>query len=252
MVRTEYHRLDAPSLGGSGEVAVHGHWGRPVLWFPAEAGDAGEFQAQGMTDSLGPAIDEGRIKVFCVPAYDSSSWSDRNLSQGDRARAHRRFEDWIIWQVVPFIRDNCGGRDDIVTAGPSMGAFHAVLFALRHAHVFSRAVAFSGAYEPWNWHAWGDSDQDTYLTDPMQFLPRTYGAHLEHLRSKLYLTLVVGSGRCGRTPPARTRRRWPSPASWPTSTSPTNCTCGARSGPTTGRAGRRRPPFTYRSWAERI
>ena len=97
--------------------------------------------------------------------------------------------------MVPFIRDNCGGRDDIVTAGPSMGAFHAVLFALRHAHVFSRAVAFSGAYEPWNWHAWGDSDQDTYLTDPMQFLPRTYGAHLEHLRSKLYLTLVVGSGR---------------------------------------------------------
>ena len=27
MTRTEYHRLDAPSLGGSGEIAVHGHWG---------------------------------------------------------------------------------------------------------------------------------------------------------------------------------------------------------------------------------
>jgi esterase/lipase superfamily enzyme len=195
MVRTEYHRLDAPSLGGSGEIAVHGHWGRPVLWFPAEAGEAWEFEAEGMLESLGPAIDDGRIKVFCVPAYDSSSWSNRDLSQGDRARAHRRFEDWIIWQVVPFIRDSCGGRDDIVTSGPSMGAFHAVLFALRHAHVFGRAVAFSGAYEPWNWHAWGDSDQDTYLTDPMQFLPRTYGDHLEHLRSRLYLTLVVGSGR---------------------------------------------------------
>ncbi len=51
MVRTEYHRLDAPSLGGSGEVAVHGHWGRPVLWFPAEAGQAWEFEAQGMLDA---------------------------------------------------------------------------------------------------------------------------------------------------------------------------------------------------------
>ena len=35
MTRTEYHRLDAPSLGGSAEMAVHGHWGRPVIWFPS-------------------------------------------------------------------------------------------------------------------------------------------------------------------------------------------------------------------------
>ena len=85
MTRTEYHRLDAPSLGGSREVAVHGHWGRPVLWFPAEAGAPWDFEANGMLDTLGPAIDGGRIKVFCVPSYDSSSWSDRNLSQGERA-----------------------------------------------------------------------------------------------------------------------------------------------------------------------
>jgi esterase/lipase superfamily enzyme len=195
MTHTRYERLDAPSLGGSGVLAVHGHWGRPVLWFPAEAGDAGEFEAQGMLEAVRPAVDEGRIKIFCVPSYDSSSWSDTNLSQGERARAHKRFEDWIIWRVVPFIRDSCGGRDDIVTAGPSLGAFHAVLFALRHAHVFGRAVAFSGAYNPWDWHGWGDSDLDTYLTTPVQFLPRADNGHLDHLRAALYLTLVVGSGQ---------------------------------------------------------
>jgi esterase/lipase superfamily enzyme len=195
MTRTEYHWLDAPSLGGSREVAVHGHWGRPVLWFPAEAGGAAEFEAQGMLDALAPALDEGRLKIFCVPSYDSSSWSDLGLRQGDRARAHRRFEDWIIWQVVPFIRNSCGGRDDIVTAGPSLGAFHAVLFALRHTHVFGRSVAFSGSYNPWDWHGRGDSDADTFLTNPVQFLPRTSGGHLDYLRAGLFLTLVVGSGR---------------------------------------------------------
>ncbi len=199
MTRTEYHRLDAPSLappGGDavGEVAVHGHWGRPVLWFPAETGNAHEFEDNGMLDALGPAIDAGKIKIFCVPSYNDSSWSNRELPQGDRARAHKRYEDWIIWQVVPFIRQMCGGREDIITAGPSMGAFHAVLFSLRHTHVFSRAVALSGAYEPWDWHGWGDSDQDTYLTSPLQFLRRTYGEHLDQLRYRLYLTLVAGSG----------------------------------------------------------
>ncbi|SDP22808.1 Esterase/lipase superfamily enzyme [Nakamurella panacisegetis] len=195
MTRTEYHHLDAPSWDGPRELAVHGHWGRPVLWFPTEGGGPSEFEANGMLDALGPAIDDGKLKIFCVPSYDDHSWSNRDLRQGDRARAHRRFEDWILWSVVPFIREQCGGRDDIVTAGASIGAFHSVLFALRHAHVFHRAVGFSGAYDPWAWHAWGDSDDDTYLTDPVQFLPRTYGGHLEHLRRSLYLTLVVSSGR---------------------------------------------------------
>ena len=95
-----------------------------------------------------------------------------------------------------------------------MGEFHAVLVALRHAHIFGRAVAFSGSYEPWDWHGWGDSDTDTYLTDPMQFLPRTYGGHLEHLRARLYLTLVVGSGQwedstgCNASSPATRRASW--------------------------------------------
>ncbi len=194
MTRSEYHRLDAPSLGGSGEVAVHGHWGRPVLWFPSEGGEPWDFEDRGMLDAVRPAVDEGRISVFCVPSYDFHSWSNQSISLGDRARAHRRYEDWIIWHVVPFIRDRCGGRDDIATAGPSMGAFHAVLFALRHAHIFGRAVALSGSYDPWKWQAWGDSDQDTHLTNPMRFLPLTHGDHLEYLRRTLHLTLVVGSG----------------------------------------------------------
>jgi len=75
MTRTEYHRIDAPSLGGSGEIAVHGHWGRPVIWFPSEAGAPWDFEANGMLDAVRPAIDDGKITVFCVPSFDSSSWS---------------------------------------------------------------------------------------------------------------------------------------------------------------------------------
>jgi esterase/lipase superfamily enzyme len=193
---TQYHRLPAPTLsGGSGEVVVHGHWGRPVLWFASEMKSAHEFAEQGMVDAVRDALDAGRIKVYCVSGYDSESWSADWKPMPHRAAAHRAYEDWIIWTVVPFIRATSGGRDDIAVAGPSMGAFHAVLFALRHPHVFARAVAFSGGYDPWAWRGWGDEDESVYSMSPFRFLPRLDGGHLEYLRSRLHLTLVVGNGQ---------------------------------------------------------
>lgn len=194
MTHTEHHWIDAPSLGGAGEVIVHGHWGRPVLWFPSEAGSAGDFEANGMLDAVRGAVDDGLIKIFCVSSYDNESLSARWKPQHDRALAHHAYEDWIIWRVVPFIRDHSGGRGDVVTAGPSMGAYHAILFALRHAHVFSRAIGFSGAYNPWAWHGWGEGTAATYAIDPSDFLQHVDGEHLDFLRRTLQLTLVVGSG----------------------------------------------------------
>ena len=38
-------------------VAVYGHWGRPVLVFPAERGDAGEFERRGMVGAVGDLIE---------------------------------------------------------------------------------------------------------------------------------------------------------------------------------------------------
>ncbi len=194
MSRTEYHQVDAPSLDGSGEVVVHGHWGRPVIWFPSEAGSRHDFATFGMLDAVRPAIDDGLITVFCVPSFDLWSWSDTRRPLGDRARQHRRYENWLVERVVPFVRDRCGGRDDIALAGPSMGAFHAVLLALRYPHLFPRAVGFSGNYDTWTWRSWGDRDDDTYFSNPMDFVPGSSGGHLDYLRERLRITLVVGSG----------------------------------------------------------
>jgi len=168
MTRTEYHRIDAPSLGGSGEIAVHGHWGRPVLWFPSEGGAPWDFEANGMLDAIRPAIDDGRITVFCVPSFDGSSWSavvmpltDRRATTGATRLDHlagRAVHPRSLWRA--------GRRGN---RGPSLGAFHAVLFALRHPHVFGRAVAFSGNYDPWSWRGWGPADDETYYSCPLQF-----------------------------------------------------------------------------------
>ncbi len=194
MSQTEFHSLDSPSIGGTREIVVHGHFGRPVLVFPSEGGSAHDVVSNGLLDSVRGAVDEGRIKLFCVPSYDAQSWSANHLPIQERASAHRRYEDWILWQVAPFIRDNCGGRSDIATFGTSLGAYHAVVFALRHAHIFPRALAFSGNYNPLSWRSWGDEGEESYYLNPIQFLAGLHGDHLDYLRSQLFLTLVVGSG----------------------------------------------------------
>jgi hypothetical protein len=37
-------------------VVAFGHWGRPVLAFPAERGDAGEFERRGMVAAIGDLL----------------------------------------------------------------------------------------------------------------------------------------------------------------------------------------------------
>ncbi len=200
MTHTESRWRPAPSLGNAWwEVVVHGHWGRPVLWFPAENGSPHEFQERGMLDAVREAVDGGRIKVYCVGSHDAQSWSAAWKPLADRARAHAAYEEWIIWQVVPFIRDQSGGRDDIAVAGPSLGAFHALLFTLRHPHVFRRSVSLSGNYDPSTWYGWGEED---YFTNPFRFVAGMSNGHLDFVRSQAFLSLICGSGAWEHSPTA--------------------------------------------------
>ena len=83
-------------------VATYGHWGRPVLAFPAERGDAGEFERRGMVDAIGDMLAAGRVKLYCVDSFDGESWSNRSIPLEERARRHQAYESWILEQVVPF------------------------------------------------------------------------------------------------------------------------------------------------------
>ena len=62
--------LWSPAIGSSGTVIAYGHWGRPVLVFPAEAGRAGDLESHGMVDAVADLLDAGRVKLYCVDSYD--------------------------------------------------------------------------------------------------------------------------------------------------------------------------------------
>src|SRR6185503_695210 len=176
-------------------VAVHGHWGRPALVFPAENGDAGEFERRGMVGAVGGLLEAGRVKLYCVDSFDAASWSNREAPLEERARAHERYAAWILDQVVPFVREDCGGADELIAIGCSLGAFHAANFALKRADVFPLAICLSGNYDPAAWHGWGERGDAAYFNNPMDYVAHLGGDHLEWLRTRVSLLLVCGQGQ---------------------------------------------------------
>ncbi len=178
----------------SGDVRTYGHWGRPVLAFPAEDGRAGDWQAHGLVDALRPLLDAGRLKLYCVDSDDGASWSDRSVPTEERARRHDGYEGWLLEHVLPGIDADCGGRQEVVAVGVSLGAFHAVNLALRHADRVPLAIGLSGNYEPATWRGWGDLGFAAFVHDPSAYVPQLHGEHLRWLQERLSLLLVVGEG----------------------------------------------------------
>jgi esterase/lipase superfamily enzyme len=176
-------------------VAAYGHWGRPVLAFPAERGDAGEFERRGMVDSIGDLLATGRVKLYCVDSLDSESWSNSGVPLEERASRHRFYERWILDEVVPFIRDDCGGAGELIVCGCSLGAFHAANFALKRADLFPLAICMSGSYDPAAWDGWGERGEAAYFNNPMDYVTHLDGDHLDWLRGRVSLLLICGQGQ---------------------------------------------------------
>lgn len=187
-------RREHVDLSG-GTVITYGHYGRPFLVFASEQGQPWDFENNGMIDAVRPLLDDGRAKLYCVGSYDAETWSNRSIPLEERAQRHGTFEGWILDTVVPFIHADCGGPTEVGTVGCSLGAFHSVLFALRRADLFPLALGFSGNYDASSWHGWGERGDAMYFANPVDFVPNLDGDHLNWLRDRLSVLLVVGQGQ---------------------------------------------------------
>lgn len=175
-------------------VVRHGHYGRPVLVFPSERGQAEDFADHGMVDAVRGLVDAGRVSLFCVDAADGWSWSDTSVPVEERARRHGTYHAWLEQAVVPWIHDRLGGPAEIITVGASMGAYHAVHFAFQRADLAPLAIGLSGNYDVGTWRAWGERGDATYFANPTDYVTGLHGDHLTWLRSRLSVLLVCGQG----------------------------------------------------------
>jgi esterase/lipase superfamily enzyme len=191
-MRREHVVLHSLAVGDS-DLVAYGHYGRPVLAFPSDAGRAFDYEDRGLIGAVSGLVEDGRVKIYCIDSYDRASWRNDSLPLEERAKAHQRYEDYVLNDVVPAIYADCAGPADVMVMGVSFGAFHAANFALRRGDLFPLALCLSGVYDM-SHIGWGERGDAFYFTNPMDYVANMEGEHLDWIRSRVRLLLVCGQG----------------------------------------------------------
>lgn len=187
-------RWFSKSLRRSLSVSRWGHWGTPVLLFPTAGGDSEEIERFHLIGAVEPLITAGRVKVYSCDSVPGRTWLEGLHSEDQSAWIQNQYDRFVSEEMVPLIRRDCGGeRIEIVTAGASLGAFHAVASLCRHPDLFRSALCMSGTFDPERFVRHG-VPLDLYYSSPMHFLPlHPEDDHLARLRTR-YVLLATGEG----------------------------------------------------------
>jgi esterase/lipase superfamily enzyme len=180
-----------------GQILAYGHYGRPVVAFPSENGEPSDWEDRGMVDALASQIDDGRLKLYCIPSFDRESWTRGDLQLEDRAQRHGHYEWWVLTRLVPFVQADSHTHEIIVT-GASFGAYHAANFSLKRADLFPVAICMSGVYDV-SVQGGGHRGDAVYFNNPMDYVSNLGGDHLDWLRRTVSVLLVCGQGQWENT-----------------------------------------------------
>jgi esterase/lipase superfamily enzyme len=189
-MRRDYHNWYSQRLNRNMELLAHGHAGLPILVFPTSQGRFFEYENAGMIDAISQKIDSGNLQVFCVDSVDSESWYNRGIHPHERVMRHIAYESYILYEVVPLIK-GVNGAQQICTTGCSLGAYHALNFALKHPDVTSGCIAMSGSFDLKPFMD-GYSDNDFYFNSPLDYLPNMNDPWFLERYQKMRLVLAAG------------------------------------------------------------
>ena len=123
------------------------------------------------------------MKLYCVDSFDARVLVEPRRSRSRSARAARRATSrGSSTRSCRSSATTAAARQEIATVGCSLGAYHAVNFALKRADLFPLAICLSGNYDPATWHGWGERGEATYFNNPIDYVAHLDGDHLDWLR----------------------------------------------------------------------
>lgn len=128
------------------EYLWFGSSGRPLVVFPTSGARCVECEERGVVAALADAIEEGRLQVCSIDAYDAESWYDMEIHPAERVRRHDAYDRFLSEELFPVVAGRAG-RADTAVYGASLGGFSAVNFAARHPEQVRRCIAFSGFFD---------------------------------------------------------------------------------------------------------
>lgn len=175
-------------------VTRWGFYGMPMLLFPPGGGDAEEIERFQVISTLGQYLEAGRIKIYSCDGLAARKLLCKDGSPEHRMWAMNRFQEFVRWELVPYIWTSCRTEGlAIVAAGASVGAFHALAILCRYPDVFTKALCMSGVFDLLRFVETGPND-DFWYASPLHWLRDFQDEeHLRRLRGRFAL-LASGEG----------------------------------------------------------
>ncbi|AYL94676.1 esterase family protein [Mucilaginibacter celer] len=196
-MKREYHKWFSPFLQRNMEMLVFGHSGASVLFFPTRTARFYDYEDWKVIEALRPKIEAGYLQIYCVDSIDRESFYNEYSHPHHRIERHLQYEQYILQEVVPFMKKNNPGTA-LISAGCSMGAYHAVTTAFKHPHLFKKVVGMSGRYDVTQSMGSfrdlldGYRDENVYFNMPNQFMPNLGNPDIITALKKLDIIIVIG------------------------------------------------------------
>ena len=189
-MRREYHKWFSPRLARHMELLTYGHSGTPVLVFPTSQGRFYEYENSGVIHAVSQKIESGQLQFFCVDSVDGESWYNRGIHPHERVRRAITYEQYILQEVVPLMR-NINGNDRIAATGCSLGGYYALNLSLKHPDITSACIAMSGAFDMRPFMD-GYYDNDFYFNNPVDYVPNMNDPWFLERYGQMRIVLAVG------------------------------------------------------------
>ncbi|TDD97003.1 esterase family protein [Flavobacterium cellulosilyticum] len=196
-MKREYHKWYSQNLEKEMELLVFGHTGTKVLFFPPRMGRFYDYENWKIIDALEPKITNGELQLFCVDSVDLESFYNSFQHPDYRIYRHIQYEKYVLKEVLP-LANTINPNPNIISAGCSLGAYHAVNVAMRHPHLFCKVVGMSGRYDLTKSKGYfqdllsGYHNDFVYFNMPNQYLKNMEDDFLIHQLDKMDIILAIG------------------------------------------------------------
>ena len=204
-MRRELSGRYSERLGREMPVAAYGHAGPPVLMLPTAASDYLEYERFGLIDSVAPFVESGRVRLYTVNSINEQALLNEGASPAEKIEWLKRFDAYLVEEVLPLIRRECGEDALPLAFGISLGASLAANAFFRHPDLFGGAILMSGTYDLRPYFG-GFYNEDVYFHNPVDYVAGLDDdVHLPLLRNGSR-RIIIYSGQGAYEAPERARQ----------------------------------------------
>ena len=184
----------SPNLSTQMPLVAYGHAGPPLLMFPTAAADYLEYERFYLIDAIRDFIENGQIRAYSINSVNRYSLLNKESHPAWKVEMLTRYDRYIMEEVLPLIRNECGQDAKPLTTGASLGAFLAVNTYFKHSDNLRGVIAMSGSYDIYNYLE-NYYDDNVYFNNPMMYMKNLNDDyHLPCLQQADSIVLVTGQG----------------------------------------------------------